>query len=424
MANRTLYAGTTTAVLALIIILSEACSKPEGKEPETVVPVQTASVQKGSIRRILHSQAILFPCDQAAITPKISAPIGRFFVNRGDHVRKGQLLAELENRDLTAAVAAAKGNFDQAAANFKNTTSAALPDEIARSQNEVQSGKEALDAAQKVYESRKKLVEDGAIPRKQMDEAQVAYVQARSQHEIARKHLDSLQKAGKDAQTSAAQAQVESARGQHEAAQAQLQYSKIFSPIDGVIADRPLYAGEMANAGTPILTVMDVSSVIARASVPINDLRFLKVGADATISAPESGVEIRGKVTVVSPALDPNSTTTTAEVWIKAPNAGARLHPGATVQVALVAETVADALLIPVSALLPSRENAGDTVLVAGSDSLAHECAIETGIREVNMIQVIKGLSPGEQVITVGGYGVQDKTKVKVATPETKELKE
>ena len=419
MRRHILYTGITAATFALLIF-AEACSKPEEKEPEPVVQVQTAAVERAPIRRLIQGQAILYPSDQATITPKISAPIRRFYVNRGDHVRKGQLLAELENRDLAAAAAEAKGNYDQAEANYRNTTVAALPDEVVKSQAEVQSDKESLDAVQKVYESRKKLFDEGALARKQLDEAQVSYVQAREQYEVARKHLQSLQQTGKEAQTRAAQAQVEAAKGHQEAAEAQLQYSKIYSPINGVVTDRPLYPGEMASSGTALLTVMDISKVIARASVPINELRYLRAGDSATIKAPEMFIEIPGKVTVVSPALDPNSTT--AEVWVLAPNPGERLRPGSTVQVAIVAETIRDALVIPATAILPSQESAGELVLVAGTDSLAHERRIETGVREGDSVQVLKGLSAGEQVITNGGFGIQDKTRV-TTNPKHEESK-
>ena len=417
MATRKFYAAAAAATIAFLVFFAQACSKKEAKEPETIAPVQTAAVQQGSIRRIIKAQAILYACNQAAVASKINAPVSQFHVNRGDRVRKGQLLAELENRDLAAAAAEAKGNFDQAAANYRNTTAAALPDEIVKSQSDVQSSKEMMEAAQRVYESRKKLLDEGAIPRKQLDEAQVALIQARTQYETARKHLESMQQVSKEAQAKAMQGQMEAAKSHQEATEVQLQYSKIFSPIDGVVVDRPLYAGEMAGSGAALITIMDISSVIARASVPIGALHFLKVGNDATIAAPE-GTEIHGKITVVSPALDPNSTT--AEVWIKGTNPGERLRPGATVQVALAAETVKDALLIPVSAILHSQESAEDAVLVVDKDSLAHERKIEIGIRENDTIQILKGLALGERVVTVGGVGVQDKTKVKVESAGAK----
>jgi HlyD family secretion protein len=205
---------------------------------------------------------------------------------------------------------------------------------------------------------------------------------------------------------------VEAARGRRQGVEAQLEYSMITSPIDGVIAERPLYAGEMAGAGTALLTVMDVSSVIARASVPVNQLHFLKVGNPAMIAAPDSSTELQGKVTIVSPALDPNSTT--AEVWVLAANPQERLRPGSTVQVSILAETIQDAIVIPAAALLPAQGGTGDTVLVVGSDSLAQLRSVDIGVRESDRVQVLKGLAPGEQVVTVGGLGVQDKTKVKI----------
>jgi RND family efflux transporter MFP subunit len=183
------------------------------------------------------------------------------------------------------------------------------------------------------------------------------------------------------------------------------------------VTDRPLYPGEMASAGAPLLTVMDVSRVVARASVPINELHFCKVGDTATITATDSAVELRGRVTVVSPALDPNSTT--AEVWVLAPNPGEHLRPGSTLEVSIVAATIPDALVIPTAALLPSPESTGDRVLVVGPDSLAQQRKIEIGVRQPDIVQVLKGLALGEQVITVGGLGVEDKTKVKVENEST-----
>jgi len=412
MLKYTMQTNLVVATAACLLLSGAGCSKREEKEPEPVVPVQTVPVQRSAIQRIVRAQAILYPLSQAAVMPKISAPVRQFHVSRGDHVREGQLLVELENRDLAAAAAESKGNLDQAEANLKSISAASLPDELAKSQNEVQADKEMFDAAQKVYESRKMLYDQGALPRKQLDEAQVALVQARSQHDSAVKHLESLQKVGREEQTKAAQAQVDAARGRRQGAEAQLEYSRISSPITGVVSDRPLYPGEMASAGTPLLTVMDVSRVIARASVPVSELHFCKVGESATITAADSGIEVQGKVTVVSPALDPNSTT--AEVWIQAPNTGERLRPGSTVQVAIIADTVADALVIPRAALLPSPEGPGDNVLVVGSDSLAHRRQVEIGIGQPDVVQILKGLNLGEQVVVVGGLGVEDKTKVKV----------
>ncbi len=139
---------------------------------------------------------------------------------------------------------------------------------------------------------------------------------------LAQQHLTALQAAGKKDQLKSAKGQLTSAQGKYEGAAAQLAYSEIRSPIDGVVTERPLYPGETAAAGTPLLVVMDTSSVIARAHIPQEQAAALKVGDAATITAP-GDIQVNGKVTLVSPALDPNSTT--VEVWVEAPNPDGQL---------------------------------------------------------------------------------------------------
>ncbi len=391
-----------------ISILSAGCSSREAPEAETIVPVQVADVQRAAVVRTIAAEGILFPLTQSAVTPKISAPVREFRVNRGDHVQKGQLLAVLENRDLTAAAVESKGLYRQAEAAYQSTTAASLPEEIEKAKLDLQSAREALDAAEKLYHSRQELYREGAIARRLVDEADVAFVQAKSQRDIASKHLDALQNVGSQAQINGAEGQLEAAKGRYQGAEAQLLYSQITSPLDGVVADRPLYAGEMASPGSPLLTIMDISKVIARANVPIGQLKYLKVGNSSTVTGSD-GLSCPAKVTVVSPAVDPNSTT--AEVWVTADNPKEGLKPGETVRVTVVTDRIDDATVIPTAALLPSEEGF-DTVMVVDAGSRAHERRIRVGIREVDRVQVLEGLQPGEKVITVGGLGLEENAKV------------
>ena len=120
------------------------------------------------------------------------------------------------------------------------------------------------------------------------------------------------------------------------------------SPIDGVVTDRPLNPGEMASSSAPLITVMNLSQVWpARTSIS-RRRRSLKVGDAATVSVPGQPGAVKGKVSLVSPALDPNSTT--VEVWVQAPNPGERLKPGSDVQVQMVAQSVPHAIVIPAEA--------------------------------------------------------------------------
>jgi HlyD family secretion protein len=387
------------------------CSKEKAEEP--VVNVQVAPVEKKTLQRTVEADAILFPLQQSAIVPKITAPVKKFYVKRGSRVRKGQLLAMLENRDLAAASQENRGAFDQAQAAYATTTAASLPEEIQKAQLDVQVAKEALDAAQKVFESRQNLFSQGALPRRDLDQASVNLVQARSQYDIAQKHFNSVMAVNREQEAKSAAGQLESAKGKYLGAEAQLGYSEIRSPIDGAVTDRPLYAGEMSASGTPLITVMDLSQVIARAHVPQDEAALLKVGDKATIIAANEE-PVSGLVTVVSPALDPNSTT--VEIWIQAKNPEQRLKPGSSVKVSMLSQTIPDALVAPAAALLTTPD--GTSVMIVGSDGRAHQTSVKLGIKQGDDVQILEGLQAGQKVVTVGAYGLPDKVKVNVQSPK------
>jgi HlyD family secretion protein len=401
------------ATAAAVLLAAAACSKaPAGPPP--VVTVQTATAAPASISAVVTADAVLYPQSQAAITPKISAPVERFYVQRGERVHKGQLLVTLEHGDLAGAATQTQGLYDQAQAAYETTREASVPADRQKAELDVATSKQALDAAQKVYDDRQMLFTQGALPHRDLDNAGVALADAKSQYEVARQHLDAL-KAVTQAQTlKAAEAQLNSAKGQYEAAEAQLGYATIRSPIDGYVTERPFYAGEMANAGTPLLTVMETTTVVARAPVPEEQASQIHVGDAAAVSVPGLADPVEGKVTVVSPALDPSSTT--VQVWVEVPNPHGELKPGTSVRVSIVARTVAGAIVVPAEALLTDPEGE-HTVMVVGADHKAHARPVETGITEDGRVQIVKGLKAGETVVTTGAYGMDDGTRVQTQPP-------
>jgi RND family efflux transporter MFP subunit len=403
------------AFFALIsgLITVGCSSEPADKEP--TVTVQVAAVEKTTIQHTIQTQAILFPRQQAAIVPKISAPVQKFLVKRGSAVHQGELLAVLENRDLSAAAQDTEGAYKQAEAAYATTTAAGLPEEIRKAEADAQQSQTALDAQEKVFESRQQLFEQGALPRKELDQSRVDVTAARNQQAISKKHLDALMAIGKQQELKSAAGQLASAKGKYLGAQAQLSYSEIRSPINGVITDRPLYPGEMAAAGTPLLTVMDISSVIAKAHIPQSDAAALQVGDPGTMTVPGIEEPIAGKVTVVSPALDPNSTT--VEVWLEAKNPKHALKPGTSVQLSLTARTIKDALVVPASSVITAPDGT-TAVMLAGSDGMAHQKAVKLGIRNGDDVQIVDGVTASDKVVATGAYGLPDKTKIKVAPAE------
>ncbi len=143
--------------------------------------------------------------------------------------------------------------------------------------------KDTLDAQQAIFDNRQRLFKEGAIAQKDVNDAQVNLSQARNQYEIARKRLEDLQGFGNDQALKAAAAQRDAAKGRFDTVQAQLSYARITSPIDGVVTDRPLYAGESVSSGSPIITVMDLSQIVARAHIAPSEAAELKVGDDANL---------------------------------------------------------------------------------------------------------------------------------------------
>jgi RND family efflux transporter MFP subunit len=407
-------------VLTILLAALSACSK-EPAEKEPVVPVQVVLVEKTTIEHTVIAQAVLFPLAQSAIVPKISAPVKTFLVTRGSRVHEGELLAVLEHQDLSAAAVDTKGTYDQAQATYEISTAADLPAEMQKAQLEAQAAKQMLDAQQKVYDSRQELFQQGALPRKELDQAGVDLTQARNQYELAQKHLEAMQAIGKQQTLKSAAGQLESAKGKYLGATAQLSYSEIRSPINGVIADRPLYPGEMAAAGTPLLTVMDISQVVARAHIPQPDAALLKLGDKATITVPGEDQPTEGKITVISPALDPNSTT--VEVWVQAKNPEQRLKPGTSVQLSMLARTISDALVIPAASLL-TAEDGTTTVMVVGSDNRAHQKPVKVGARQADDVQITQGVQAGDRVVASGGYGLPDNAQIKVEQPQHKDQTE
>jgi RND family efflux transporter MFP subunit len=289
-----------------------------------------------------------------------------------------------------------------------------LPETIQKAQLDAEAAKQLRDAQQKVYDSRQDLFKQGALPRKGLDQSGVDLTAARNQYEIAQNHLQSLMAIGKQETLKSAAGQLESAKGKYAGAEAQLSYSEIRSPIEGVIADRPLYPGEMATAGTPVLTVMDVSQVIARSHIPQQDAALLKIGDKATITAPEHSQPVEGKVTVISPALDPNSTT--VEVWIQAKNPKEVLRPGSSVQVSMLVRTIPDALVVPAPSLLTAQDGTTSVMLI-GSDGRAHARKVRVGVKQGDQIQIVEGLQAGDKVVSEGAYGLADNSKIEIQQP-------
>jgi len=401
--------GTTHCFLALagLVVAGlfiSGCSKAPEAEVAPTVTVQVDAAEKKPIQLRVNADAVLYPRDQAAIVPKVVAPVKKAYVDRGSHVKAGQLLVELESQDLTGQHMKSQGGYQQAEATYQM--------EVQKVVQDSKLAKQTLDAAQKLFDSRQNLYKDGAVSAKDVDDSRSALIQAQNQYDLAQKQSD----------LKVAEGLFNAAKGDTANAEAQLSYTKITSPIDGVVTDRPFYPGETAPTGMPVVTVMDLSQVVARSHISQQEAAHLKAGDPATITVPGESGMVKGKVTLVSPALDPNSTT--VEVWVTAPNPGGRLKPGSSVHVSMVGQTVPDAIVIPTAALLTAPDGL-TTVITLDTDNVPHKQKVKTGIRDGANIQVTDGLQGSERVVTIGAFELDKeddpvlaKTKIQVQVPK------
>jgi multidrug efflux pump subunit AcrA (membrane-fusion protein) len=395
--------------LVLPVVLLPGCKKAAA--PQTVVTVQAEHPEQGAISEHIVADAVLAPLAQAAIAPKISAPVRKFYVQRGAKVKAGQLLATLENNDLVAAAQDNKGSYMAAEAAFATATKAQVPEDTLKAESDVAQAKANLNLNLSIVKSRKQLFAEGAIPGRDLDTAEAALVQAQAAYHAAELHLESMRSVSREAALKSAKGQLTSAEGKYKGAAAQVSYSEIRTPISGVVTDRPLFAGETAAAGAPLVTVMDTSSLLAKTHLAQSLAQRMKLGDEAAVQVPGMAAPVAAKVVLISPALDPGSTT--VEVWLKLDNKAGALKVGTPVKVSITGRTDAQAWKIPVSSLLTAQDGS-KSVMVMDTDGTAHRKPVTLGLQDAEDVQITGGIMPGDLVITGGAYGLDDGAKVKV----------
>jgi multidrug efflux pump subunit AcrA (membrane-fusion protein) len=412
-------------VLALLFLSGCGSKEKPGAEAEPEVTVDVAPVLATAISQKIVSDAVIFPIQQSAISSKISAPIKKLYVNRGDRVRVGQLVAELENQDLLADVNEASAALAQAEAAVQLVT-AGVPHELSKVQIEINSAEQAVTEAQRIYDHRQDLFKQGAIAEKDVREAAFNLEQAKNQVKVAQSKIEDYKGPAKDQELKSAEAARDAAKRKVESAQVRLGYARITSQIDGIVTDRPVFPGEEATSGMPLMMVMDTSRVIARAHVSPQEASVLREGLAANLIMPGSNAApLSGTIRQISPAMDAGSTT--VEVWIEAANSDGKLKPGMSLRTEAIVKSNPKALVIPFAAVLTA--NSGNTsVIVVDAENKPHKKPVTLGIREGANVEVADGLQSGERVVTSGVFElaklddeVFDKTKLHIQLPKEEE---
>jgi HlyD family secretion protein len=415
--RRGLAIAAVVVLLVVILLIWRGCSKPAaGAEAgNVVVSVQVAKAERGTIANEISTVATLAPRREATITPRISAQIAQMGLVKNRPVRAGDVIAMLDSRDLTAQRAEAAAAVQEAEASAHTTVNGAVPLTNAQDTKALRDARVAADNARRTLERRQVLYEQGGISKKELEASQLALTQAESDLRLAESSSTVHHGVTNPGDIRVAQAKTTQAHERLRNLEAQVGYTVVRAPFEGVITDQFQYQGDLANPSQKLVTVSDASTLIAKMQLGETAATTLKAGDAARVLPDElPGQEIAGTVSLVGRGTDPQSRS--VEVWVVVPNAGGRLRPNGVARVILAAQPTSNSVIVPTSAVTldATNGNAG-TVMVVDDKSVAHEVKVTTGIRSAGRTQILTGLRGGETVVTEGNYGLPDGAKVAVA---------
>jgi HlyD family secretion protein len=403
----------THGLLYLPLLILAGCSAPAEAPLQPIVDVKVAKAEISDVKITVRAPASLYAREQANIGSRVTAPIQKLFVQKGDNVAAGQLLAQLDNRDLIAQQTESVAAVTEAEANLQRVMSGTLPTDIERARGQLVAAEAALNEAQKNHERRRKLFEQGAIPQRDLLASQTELAQANASHEVAQKSLDLLQNQSRDKDVLMAKSKVEQAQARLALIKAQLEFTEIRSASTGTITEQFMFPGDMAKSDAPIFTVMDLSSVVARAQVAEVDAAGVRNGqACAFVPTDGGGASFDGRISMINQAVDPARRT--VEAWCEIPNSKRALRGGAFGQLTIVTGIDLKSLVVPAAAVQFIEGTRKGFVMVVGEKGVATKKDVETGEAFEGNVQIKNGLAAADTVIIQGGYGLPEGTKIRI----------
>jgi RND family efflux transporter, MFP subunit len=354
---------------ALLLVLAAGavgCGKPaagDGQRPP--VAVETATTAASDLEESVEVVGTLAARSEAEVKTEYAGTVAEVFVTQWVRVAAGTPLARLDSREVEAGVQAAKATFLQAEAGAKR--------------------------AARELDRTVKLKEAGLATQQQLDEA-------RSADEAAR-------------------AAAEAAKAQHALAGTRLSKAVLRAPIDGVVAVRNVNVGDyVENMGSPapMFRIVDNRILELTASVPSARMAALRVGQTfAFTSDALAGRTFSGKVSFINPAADEASRT--VKVKAEVPNGDGALRAGLFVKGRIVTGRRPGVLVVPRSALVSWDTVARTAGVFVVEGGVARRLPVETGAAPGDVVEVVKGLSPGQEVVTRGGFNLREGDRVLVS---------
>jgi RND family efflux transporter MFP subunit len=381
-----LGAAAVCLVVAVMVAKRVRAGVPSGaSEPPNDIPyAAVAPAKRETIANSLSIAGQFIPYQNVELHAKVAGYIRNIYVDIGDHVHQGQVLAVLEIPELVAEVDEAKAAVHHA------------EEEIQRAQSDVlraEADNVALHAnAVRLVNTDK--VRPGLIAQQELDDATAKDRASQAQVEAAKSSL------------AAAKQQLAVAKANQQHYSALSDYSRIVAPYDGVVTWRFSDTGALVQAGTsnasglPIVTLAEIDVLRLRIPVPESLTSKVRIGDSADVHVQATGEHFTGKVTRFTDSLDPS--TRTMQVEIDVPNPNYHLQPGMYADVRLSANSVSNALTIPVEAI--QRTENKTSVLVVDAQNRVQSREVQLGVQSSNNVEILAGLTEGERVI-VGNLG-------------------
>jgi HlyD family secretion protein len=390
--NRIIIASVIVVVLVLIVGVAVAFSHGSTK----IDPSKLAKVERGDLAKSVVATGKVEPITKVEVKSKASGIVKKLYVDYGDRVKKGQLLAQLDKEEISAQVDQAKAAMLAAQANLKGAQA-----DYERAKVDAEGPDVPL--LQRAYERNLEMQKSGVVSQSALDDAEKDYKMAVNKQNVARAQVTVLQ--AKIAQSQAQVAQDEATLKQLED---QLSYTDIVSPIDGLVLSRDVEVGDavssilvLGSSATLVMTIGDTSQVYVKGKVDESDIGRVYLGQPARIKVESfKDKTFKGVVTKISPMGVEKDNVTTFEVRVSIDNPGGELKAEMTANAEIILDEHHGVLQIPEGAIIYDKDRKASVQVPdpKGKDG-ERKVAINIGISNGAKTEVLNGLKEGDQVI-------------------------
>ncbi|TAM57689.1 efflux RND transporter periplasmic adaptor subunit [bacterium] len=400
------------AMLAVAAVLAGCAGGGKAQQHAAAAPplaVGVVHAERGEIARTVTLDGQIVPLLDSTLSFQQSGPITAIYVNVGDRVSKGELLAAIDASTLRAQLAQFQAQADQAAARARSSQ-VGIPITQAQTSAAVEAAKAAVVSTGLTYRQDQQLYRQGYVSQSALQDAQSAYVQAQSQYRAAVANGASNQATQLNAQADLATERA--ARAQVRTLRTQIAQTELRAPFDGVVTARLMDPGAMAGPATAVLRVSQVQTVWLNLNVPDADLAYARTGTTLAFRTPSlPGRSFTARIGAINAV--PSQGTLSYQAQARIPNPGGVLRGGMLVTAVLTQERHAGVIVVPLSALVQSPQGAAVFVVANGK---AARVAVRVGLETDTQAEVAaRAIVPGTQIVARPPESLQDGAAVAVS---------